>query len=557
MVNCIACGGTLTYDITTGFLRCNSCSKCYAVEDAEIIGAEEEKVFDATVYACPKCGGEIVGVNNLAISNCSYCGEQVVLKSRMVKLEKPERIIPFQITKDMCKRMFKEKMSKAPCVPSAFRDEGNLEGFRAIYMPHWIYKGEQKGEVSFYVNDKPKKNQTEYYYHVKGGIDMTYEGMVHDASSSFPDSMSEQIAPYDMSKLRDFAPGYYAGFFADAADVASEVYEFEAEREMVKASKEKMIKMAYVEDKEVKVSNDAFKEVFHSEITSASLAMFPVWFMTYRTKDRVSYITMNGQNGRMAYDIPVSKPKFLLFSLIFGLFAALFLFVLKLNSPILCTLFMSFVGIFVVLRHRESIMLITKKAGSSSDFGENYAKVERAKRKNKEAYEAAKRAGMEDLYEDVYLTPEVNYQSREDYIRVKETIDRKRKERAGAVFTILILIVSAIMPILSELVMIDGGFMLRFIFVFIVIAGIWLGVENLIRLTETEETGKILKGGFAVFAVILCGVTLTIFPENLFYYTLVNVISLLMITITALDIVDKHNRLGTRKIPHFDYSKFN
>ena len=31
---------------------------------------------------------------------------------------------------------------------------------------------------------------------------------------------------------------------------------------------------------------------------------------------------------------------------------------------------------------------------------------------------------------------------------------------------------------------------------------------------------------------------------------------LVLITITAIDIIDKHNRLGTRKIPHFEYSKF-
>ena len=83
-----------------------------------------------------------------------------------------------------------------------------------------------------------------------------------------------------------------------------------------------------------------------------------------------------------------------------------------------------------------------------------------------------------------------------------------------------------------------------------------MGIENIIRLTETEETGNIMKGGFSVASVIICGAMIAWFPDDYIFFAIANVLVLLFISITALDIIDKHNILGTRKIPHFEYSKF-
>lgn len=44
-----------------------------------------------------------------------------------------------------------------------------------------------------------------------------------------------------------------------------------------------------------------------------TLSLFPVWFSTYRHKNRVSYGVVNGQTGKMFMDVPVSKTSFFLF----------------------------------------------------------------------------------------------------------------------------------------------------------------------------------------------------------------------------------------------------
>ena len=54
---------------------------------------------------------------------------------------------------------------------------------------------------------------------MKGHVDAYYKGLSFDASSSFSDNISEQLAPYDVKGMKAFTPAYLSGFYADTADV--------------------------------------------------------------------------------------------------------------------------------------------------------------------------------------------------------------------------------------------------------------------------------------------------------------------------------------------------
>ena len=57
----------------------------------------------------------------------------------------------------------------------------------------------------------------------------------------------------------------------------------------------------------------------NTECKEAASAMLPVWFLSYRNKDRVAYATVNGQTGKVAADIPVDRRKFLLGSFLLAI----------------------------------------------------------------------------------------------------------------------------------------------------------------------------------------------------------------------------------------------
>ena len=49
---------------------------------------------------------------------------------------------------------------------------------------------------------------------------------------------------------------------------------------------------------------------------TVELALLPVWFLSYRNGDRVSYAVVNGQTGKAAADLPVDGKRYLAGSLL-------------------------------------------------------------------------------------------------------------------------------------------------------------------------------------------------------------------------------------------------
>ena len=116
MFACKNCGGNVKYDIASGQLACEYCHSLfdpYAYED-KTSDAEVSKDFDATIFTCPQCGGEIISTVNTAAGFCSFCGASTVLYSRISKEHRPDYIIPFQKTKDDCKQAAFVTASKMP-----------------------------------------------------------------------------------------------------------------------------------------------------------------------------------------------------------------------------------------------------------------------------------------------------------------------------------------------------------------------------------------------------------------------------------------------------------
>lgn len=56
-----------------------------------------------------------------------------------------------------------------------------------------------------------------------------YSGLAYDASSTFSDSLSGAIAPFDLRAGKKFVPTFLSGFYADTSDVDKYVYLQEAE----------------------------------------------------------------------------------------------------------------------------------------------------------------------------------------------------------------------------------------------------------------------------------------------------------------------------------------
>ncbi len=327
MISCPNCGGNPRFDIASQKLLCPNCGSFFDVESfpEEQSGAEMQTVsgeyanepdkMQVKIYTCSQCGGELMSMDTDATAFCSYCGSHQILEERLSMQERPKRIIPFKITKDDCKKAYESRLKRSLFAPKELKDPSYIDEFRSIYMPYWYYDFTQKGNIA--LSGTTERRSGDYKiidsYRLSVDADNEYNGIAHDASTSFDDKMSESLAPFDTRQTVPFSTSYLSGFYADIPDVEKTTYETESANIAARETLDKIGDFKEFSPYTLKELNDV--QAVSKTLTKTKLvesAMFPVWFLSYRKDDRVAYAAINGQTGKMTADIPIDQKRYLL-----------------------------------------------------------------------------------------------------------------------------------------------------------------------------------------------------------------------------------------------------
>ena len=370
MIACPGCGANLTFDIASQQMHCAYCDP-YQFDSMEK-DAEKEKSFDAWVYRCPQCSAELMTTEETeATAFCPYCGGTSLLFDKLRKEKRPDYIIPFQLTKEQCKAAYRREARKAVFTPAKYKKAELVDSFRGIYMPYWSYRVEQKGSVAVDATGSTSRDGDYLVtnkYEIRGEIDTAYEGVAHDASRAFDDEISECLEPFDARKRVPFTPGFLSGFYADVADENPRKY-----REMAKEYAEQETARKLYNDAGIRtqVNANAVRTTgvtgvrVPTQITKIDRVFYPVWFMSYREGDKLTYATVNGQTGKVVADFPISPLRFLLAALLTALLLFLplnFFLTLKPEAALIVTTALLLVG--VILSARQYRALRKRLAGT-------------------------------------------------------------------------------------------------------------------------------------------------------------------------------------------------
>lgn len=369
MIQCPSCGGALRFDIASQHMLCDLCGSHYDPASTASMNkdAQGHQIFETCVFTCPSCGGELLTTDpNDAVGFCPFCGGASMLFDRIHRQWEPEYIIPFRITKEQCKELYAKEARKSIFTAKQYRDPQLIESFRGIYMPYYNYRVTQKGPFTlngvrhgFYENES---------FRIDGEVDLKLDGYAHDAARSFDDRISEDIAPYDPRGRRPFAPGYLSGFYADIGDVDPHSYDAKGTQAVSEHTARVMAKeqspVNGLKRGLASIDVDTKSAKIPTSIESAQRALYPVWFMSYRNKDKITYAAVNGQTGKVSADLPISPWRVLIAVLICGavITAALFTFPsLKANWVLYLSVALLVLGT-IVLRHHFSAA-VNKETG--------------------------------------------------------------------------------------------------------------------------------------------------------------------------------------------------
>ncbi len=532
MFACKNCGGNVKYDITSGQLSCEYCHSLfdpYAYED-KTSDAQVQKDFDATIFTCPQCGGEILSTDDTAAGFCSFCGASTVLYSRIAKEHKPAYIIPFAKTKDDCKQAYSSLMKRAIFAPKELKDPKFIDGFRGIYMPYWTYYVTQNAPLS--IDGEKSHRRGDYiitqHYKLGGNLDAYYKGLSYDASSSFEDNLSETLAPYDVKNMKRFTPAFLSGFYADTADLPSRVYENDAKQAAYDNTIKDIKKVPAFQGITMKNTKNLTPYVLGTTIRQADYSMFPVWFMSYRNNDRVAYATVNGQTGKVVADIPISIGKFMLGSLIAAIPVYIILCILTVLTPGWTLTLVGILALIANFIYSRELASIAVHEASEDDKG-------KIVKENPDA-----------------LIELDNKKRAKAMAKAAKSLDKKTNT---SVMAILMVIVYAIVfggilldAISSGFSNIDGSWL---IWAVVTIASFVFSVMSFTRFDKLPGHKGLFGLIFNLISLILGSLVVFIQPVSDWWYYGAAFILVASVLVTLTDVILAFNVLSTRKLPQF------
>lgn len=525
MYRCLGCGANLRFDIEKQLLKCDSCDSEYQVdeydqkykieEESDIEGDE----YQAYICTCPNCGGEIItNDENTIASYCSYCGASAILERRMKGIKKPQRIIPFSISREKCKERYKQFAGKVYLLPKELKDKNSLEKFRGIYMPYWSYSINHEGTIETTADgEEVRKGDYLYtdHYNVKADIKDEQSGISYDASSSFDDEFSQTIAPFDYKKSKDFSSAYLCGFFADMADVEENTYAKEAGKVADEityrslSNNEKLKKLKLHDNTEGKIKKTRAME-------NGEASLFPVWFMTYNKNDRVAYTIVNGQTGKTFGDMPVSVSKYILFTLLFSIPVYILFEIFLTVIPGTLLTYSTYISMITTVTYLINMKKLEKRERHCGDKGfKNAAKV----------------SG--------------------NYDKVKEN----KEDSDDGNYTGTIAVITILMIVGIGVIYCDGSDIVNFFtpFLLIIEAGATI-VANYVKRSKKlirkyrRSSGILLH----IISMIVAALLTISTPAQDMYYYIATAILLLGIAASNISLINKYNVRTTRPLPQFN-----
>ncbi len=328
---CPNCGGSVSFDTGTQMLKCPFCDSEFAVEavagqqtddgapaavdniswESETSQWTTDETTGMRVYMCNSCSGEVVADETMGATSCPYCGSPVVMKGQFDGALRPHLVIPFKLDKDAAKKAFKQHMTGKKFVVKAFKDDNKIDEIKGVYVPHWLFSCNAAGEVSFNAEKVTRKwSDSDYDYteisefNCYRSGNMVFDNVPVDGSSKMPDDLMESLEPFNVQEAVNFNVGYLSGYLADKFDV-------DADTSTARANDR--IRQSMVDTLQKSVQGFDFVVPMASNMNvlngTCLYALYPVWLLTVKHKDKDYLFAMNGQTGKFVGDIPTDTKK--------------------------------------------------------------------------------------------------------------------------------------------------------------------------------------------------------------------------------------------------------
>lgn len=331
IIKCNNCGGPLEFKVETQNWICDYCLSEFseqevkeslkneqsfaeaAISKESLVQSQEEDLEyteKATGYMCESCGAELVTDDTTAATFCCFCHSPTIIKRRLEGEYRPEKVLPFKLTREQAIEIFKKWAKRKPLLPRFFTTSSQVEKMTAIYVPFWLFDSLVSGEVraegvkiSSYTRGNYKITEEKYYHVAREGT-AVFKAVPADGSKKMDDELMHILEPYDYSELKDFCISYLSGYLAEKYDMdQNDVYG--------RVTKIMRTNLGTILQDTIKGYNQVKLKKINAKFSNvkATYVLLPVWLITFNFKGESYMFAMNGQTGKIAGQLPLSTAK--------------------------------------------------------------------------------------------------------------------------------------------------------------------------------------------------------------------------------------------------------
>lgn len=325
-IQCPNCGANMHFNSEKQNMHCDYCGTELSVE--EVSGEEREKEREEEkeeakekteqkkpegnfkVYKCPSCGAELLTDEYTAATFCNFCGNSSLIEDRLTGELMPEQVIPFKISKEKAKEIYKKWTKKGLLTPKSFARQSTIEKIGGIYVPFWLYDYHSRAKLTAACTRVRREvhGNTEYIhtdnFRVVRDVDTEYLKVPADASKKMPDDIMDKLEPFHYTDMTGFEMPYLSGYSAERYNYSSSEISPRVE--------------ARINDYIYSLARDSISgystvavtdQDIHHRNEDAKYTLFPVWMLSYKFNNQNYIIAINGQTGKIVGSLPISKKR--------------------------------------------------------------------------------------------------------------------------------------------------------------------------------------------------------------------------------------------------------
>ena len=321
---CPNCGATVTFDPTTGKMKCEYCgyernlpkpTEENAIVELDFESATQRESFEwgeqKKSVQCKQCGAVTIYDALETAAVCPFCGSTNVMPAATEKSIAPGGVCPFTVTKEQAVLSFFKWLKKKWFTPGKAKRSVLPDAIKGVYLPYWTYDAQTTSNFSARAGyDRKVKNKDGNYETVTDWKPVTgvYQEFFDDetvmASKRQEDSGVEDCEPFKLSKLVPYSPQVLAGFAAERYSIGLKEGWEQAQssiHDKLKSRIKSYVKSHWRCDH---VSNTRFSTLY-SNITYKYI-LVPAWISSFKYKDKFYQFAVNGQTGKVGGKAPVS-----------------------------------------------------------------------------------------------------------------------------------------------------------------------------------------------------------------------------------------------------------